>query len=310
MVNVGILKKANVIIHIVQAIWAVVLMGILMASLVADGPASGAAKYMFTMCWLMIPCLIYLTQAPRFARTQMIAHPYWVIGVNSMISLLWFAAFVSVAAYTNGGISDGEKKEKDDKIKAKGGCALFPAGTGEAEKACTMNKTAVGLGVIMWFLWLGTTAIAGYAAWYFRQHSCSPFEDLTDPSHDIQETTKDAFSSNDEYALINKNREEDEEDGQSHRPISAYDNTSHRPISASNSSHNRTSSIGSYDGYEAHPGNPVPWGEGREPYDISGQQGRIPPAGTRIGNTPPHVGLDMPISPIDMDYTYRGAELR
>lgn len=112
----------------------------------------------------------------------MIAHPYWVIGVNSMISvgrpapllchvyisfslqtmisntkkkkkqLLWFAAFVSVAAYTNGGISDGEKKEKDDKIKAKGGCALFPAGTGEAEKACTMNKTAVGLGVIMWYV--------------------------------------------------------------------------------------------------------------------------------------------------------------
>lgn len=55
MVNVGILKKANMIIHVVQAIWAVVLMGILMASLVADGPASGAAKYMFTMVSFFFP---------------------------------------------------------------------------------------------------------------------------------------------------------------------------------------------------------------------------------------------------------------
>jgi len=103
----------------------------------------------------------------------MFAHPFWVIGVNTMFSvrfylfavyhffnvrgktdgeqILWFAAFVSVASYTNGGISDGEKKEKDEKVKKEGGCALFPAGTGEDPKACKMNQAAVGLGVIMWY---------------------------------------------------------------------------------------------------------------------------------------------------------------
>jgi len=104
----------------------------------------------------------------------MFAHPFWVIGVNTIFSvrllilicclslfyargetdgeqILWFAAFVSVASYTNGGISDGEKKEKDEKIKKEGGCALFPAGTGEDPKACKMNQAAVGLGVIMWY---------------------------------------------------------------------------------------------------------------------------------------------------------------
>lgn len=64
--------------------------------------------------------------------------------------IFWFAAFVSLAAYTNKGISNGEKEEKDDKIKEKGGCALFPAGTGETEKACNMNRSGIGLGVFMW----------------------------------------------------------------------------------------------------------------------------------------------------------------
>lgn len=238
---------------------------------------------------------------------------------------------MSVASYTNKGISTGEGRETDKGIKERGGCALFPAGTGETEKACTMNKTAVGLGVIMWyvypaptilhalittntrtypltkshrFLWLGTTAIAGYAAWYFRQHSISPFEDLTQPSHDIQETTKDAFSPNDEYALINKNRDIDDEEDGSH-----YDGAMHggRPGSTASHGHGRSGSVASYD---AHPGKQVPWGEGRGAYGIGGH-GPIPPAGTLPpGGKAPHLGLDMPISPIDMDYAYRGADLR
>lgn len=226
-----------------------------------------------------------------------------------------------------------------------------------------MNQTAVGLGVIMWyvprphhayafhchhlnqipliplhrFLWLGTTAIAGYAAFYFRAHSVSPFEDLPSPSHDIQETTKDAFSSNDEYALIDKSRdiEEEHDDEMHHHPrsgsIASYDSAhgpTHGPVSGhgrsgsvvssydGHSGHGRSGSVGSYDTYgdprnpSAHPGQPVPWGEGREAYGIGGH-GPIPPAGSTLGpGGVPHIGLDMPISPIDMDYTYRGADLR
>lgn len=83
----------------------------------------------------------------------MLAHPYWVIGINTIFTIFWFAAFVSLAVYTNKGISAGEEKEKDDKIKAAGGCALFPAGTGETEKACKLNRSGVGLGVFMWCVW-------------------------------------------------------------------------------------------------------------------------------------------------------------
>lgn len=185
------------------------------------------------------------------------------------------------------------------------------------------------------FLWLATTAIAGYAAFYFRAHSVSPFEDLTVTSHEIQETTKDAFSSNDEYALIAKSRdvEEEHDDDVHHHPragsIASYDSAHgpmHGPVSGHGrsgsaasydrrSGHGRSGSIESYDTYgeprnpDAHPGQPVPWGEGREAYGIGGH-GPIPPAGTLAPAGAPHIGLDMPISPIDMDYTYRGSDLR
>jgi hypothetical protein len=58
---------------------------------------------------------------------------------------------VALSVYTNKGISKGGSKEKNDKIKKQGGCALFPAGTGETAKACQLNKSAVGLGVFMWY---------------------------------------------------------------------------------------------------------------------------------------------------------------
>lgn len=55
-----------------------------------------------------------------------------------------------MAAYNNKGMKEGMEKEKDEKLRKEGGCAVFKAGTGEDPKACEMNKSAVGLGVVMW----------------------------------------------------------------------------------------------------------------------------------------------------------------
>lgn len=52
----AVLKKAIFGLHIVQAIWTVVLMGVLISSLLQDGPASSSATYMFTMV-----CLTYFS---------------------------------------------------------------------------------------------------------------------------------------------------------------------------------------------------------------------------------------------------------
>lgn len=59
---------------------------------------------------------------------------------------------MSLAVYNNKGISTGMEKEKNADLKKQGGCAVFEAGTGEGSKACEMNKSAVALGAIMWYV--------------------------------------------------------------------------------------------------------------------------------------------------------------
>lgn len=51
----AVLKKAIFGLHIAQAIWTVVLMGVLISSLLQDGPASSSATYMFVMVGLTSP---------------------------------------------------------------------------------------------------------------------------------------------------------------------------------------------------------------------------------------------------------------
>jgi hypothetical protein len=57
MVDVKQMKQANMILHIAQALWTVVLMAVLVKSLLQSGPASGAAKYMFVMVSFGYPFL-------------------------------------------------------------------------------------------------------------------------------------------------------------------------------------------------------------------------------------------------------------
>lgn len=135
------------------------------------------------------------------------------------------------------------------------------------------------------FLWLTTLGIASWAGWYFSKNSVSPFEDLSTPSHDITETTKDAFSSNDEYALINKNRDDyDEED------IESAPGGHYRSQSVASSTYPQSTYSDA-----AHPGRPLSWAAERDPYPGIG--GHAPIA--------PHGDMSMPEGPDD--YSYHGA---
>ena len=49
MVNAAVLKKANLILHGVQGVWSVVIMGVIATGMTQSGPASGAARFIFTM---------------------------------------------------------------------------------------------------------------------------------------------------------------------------------------------------------------------------------------------------------------------
>lgn len=233
-----------------------------------------------------------------------------------MGQILWFAAFVSLSVYTNNGINAGESKETDENKKKLGGCAVFQAGTGETEKACKMNKSGIGLAVCMWYglpeaplqssailliilllrlLWLATTGIAGYAAWYFKQHTISPFDDYRSPSHEIQETTKAAFSSNDDYAPLNRSTAHHQQEDFDEYDTEASQPAHERSGSVASSTYNSSYSYGE----AAHPGRPLSWAAEREPYAGIGGHAPIAPA---------HGDAMMPDIPDD--YSYRGGARR
>ncbi|PUU75198.1 hypothetical protein B9Z19DRAFT_1067610 [Tuber borchii] len=163
----------------------------------------------------------------------------------------------SVAGHTNGGIPDGEGKEKDEKCFS--GLEL-------------LRSQVMPLSI--------------------SANTASPLRRSSLAGHNIEETTKDAFSSNDEYALINKNPDEDDGD------------------SGFSSHLRRGGSVTSYDtSYDAHPDNPILWGGKGGAYTSTGNgiggHGPVAMGGNR--RTPS--GLSMPIASGE-DYSYRGAAVK
>ena len=73
--------------------------------------------------------------------------------MDVILTILWFAAFIAVAVWTNSGVHAGEddKKNKDKNIK---GCAAFAYGT---EGKCKLSRVTVGMGVIILCVFLPTT---------------------------------------------------------------------------------------------------------------------------------------------------------
>lgn len=94
-------------------------------------------------CWFCIPVLIYQAAIPTFQRTKRFANPYAFAILDVLFTILWFAAFIGVAVYTNTGISNGEAKDKDHKLK---GCAAFDGGT---ESKCKLSQATIGMGVVV-----------------------------------------------------------------------------------------------------------------------------------------------------------------
>ena len=94
-------------------------------------------------CWFCIPALIYQTAVPAFQRTRRFANAYAFVVIDALLAILWFAAVIAVAVWTNAGIHDGEGKDKEKKLK---GCKAFAYGS---EGKCKLSKVTVGMGVII-----------------------------------------------------------------------------------------------------------------------------------------------------------------
>ncbi|CUS08988.1 unnamed protein product [Tuber aestivum] len=148
MVNTATLVRASPALHMTQALWSVVVMGVVIPSMMAKGPASSVIK-------IHVHNVLVCSSGagipdPGFGGQKCLCTRTGLLGL--ILDSRFSGSRPSIVGHSNGGISDGEGKVKDEKckIKTESGYALFPPGTGEDPKACKMNQATVGLGVILW----------------------------------------------------------------------------------------------------------------------------------------------------------------
>lgn len=156
--------------HAVQCLLGLVIW-CLQIAVFADGESTinGNNGWVFGVCFLSVPAWIYLICTPRFPRTRKFAEPHVMLTVDAVFCIIWLSAFASQAAYNTGGHC-GEK--------------------------CAQSNAIVGLGVLMWFLWIATSAVSIYTLRHYRFHGELPGYDkqrIGGGSNDI-DPDKAAFS--------------------------------------------------------------------------------------------------------------------
>lgn len=92
-------------------------------------------------CWFTIPLLIYQAAIPQFTRTKRFSNAYAHVVIDVLLAIFWFAAFISVATWTNEGIKKGVGRPGNK------GCDAFAFGGGGPK--CHLSQATIAMGVIL-----------------------------------------------------------------------------------------------------------------------------------------------------------------
>ncbi|KAF2417244.1 hypothetical protein EJ08DRAFT_643620 [Tothia fuscella] len=151
------LQKVKTCLHVLQAVLIFITMCVQIAVFTSGpGHTDGRSKWFFTMCFLSMPALVYLSAVPMWSRAMNLAKSLWFAIVDILFTILWLSAFASVLAWNKAGIAEGmSKKKPDDDSKAD--CSIFAFGN---EKQCKLSYTAGGFGVVIFLIFIATSTIS------------------------------------------------------------------------------------------------------------------------------------------------------
>ncbi|KAI4103407.1 MAG: hypothetical protein L6R37_003846 [Teloschistes peruensis] len=196
------LQKLKIILHAIQGLIVFLAWAITIAIFTKPGSTDGRTKFFFALCWFTIPLLIYQAAIPQFIRTKRFSNAYAHVVIDVLLAIFWFAAFISVATWTNEGIKKGVARPGNK------GCDAFAFG---GEGKCNLSQATIGMGLgkenfadALWWsdslLFLATSAISIRNAIYFRRNGSLPGT-TTQAAHPLPTTDEDdqakyAFSSN------------------------------------------------------------------------------------------------------------------
>lgn len=143
------------------------------------GPLTYIGAYLIeTQCFLTIPAIIYQVLVPMWSRAWRLNNVWAIATIDTLFALLWFAASIAVAVWNADGIGKGKKKTEpvtptkraDDVIKD-GTCKSFAFGS---VSKCNVSKATVGLGIIIFLMFVVTTAIAVHAIKHHKKTGVVP----------------------------------------------------------------------------------------------------------------------------------------
>ncbi|KAK4540967.1 hypothetical protein LTR36_008475 [Oleoguttula mirabilis] len=216
------LQKTKAYLHFAQAFVIFITGCLALAVLTKSGGIGGEVGYMFGLCFLSLPALIYQVMVPSWSRAWRFANAYAYAALDLLFTILWFAAFVAVAAWNSAGIKKGEKEDStsDTTSTSSGTCATFAYGS--ATK-CDVSKASVGFAVIVCLLFAVTSVFSIQAVIVYRRTGVMP-NGSTKKAHgraellEVEDPSKDAWSTN---------IDEDEEAAQHHPdPFGDHNNAS------------------------------------------------------------------------------------
>lgn len=81
---------------------------------------------------------------PMWSRAQRFANAFAFLGLDALYTILWFAAFISIAMWNSKGIKEGAKDKKIGEND--GNCTTFKFGP---ETKCKLSRASVGFGIVI-----------------------------------------------------------------------------------------------------------------------------------------------------------------
>jgi hypothetical protein len=79
-----------------------------------------------------------------WSRAAKFANAYAFFSVDAVYTVLWFAAFISIAMWNSKGIKNGAKEKGLD--KSAGNCSTYKYGP---EKKCELSRATIGMGAMV-----------------------------------------------------------------------------------------------------------------------------------------------------------------
>ncbi|KAE9991579.1 hypothetical protein Vi05172_g12942 [Venturia inaequalis] len=158
--EISALQKVKMAIHTAQALMIFILACITIA-VFTMGKTGGGSKWMFAVCWLSVPALIYLAAVPLWTRAENLAKAIWFAAVDTLFAIFWLSAVIAVAVYKRAGVNQGASDLKLD--ASKGNCTIYAASYG-LPKQCNLSHASSIMGLFVFLLFLAT---AGISIFYF-----------------------------------------------------------------------------------------------------------------------------------------------